>query len=303
MKNVVVAWCSTNSEDFETQIPLKFVGKRNQQLGFSNDINVLFIKGYDLLSDDYKKSLSELGYTLHNCSSLFLEFDKKYSQLNRFGDYERNNFLRWLIIEKFFAREKIVHYDGDIVFNEDPAVIAKKIEGKTFILQGCPAFTVISNPSWFDQYKEELNLFTQDIEKYSKKAWEERTGWEVTFKTRWSGSRFREIIWSDQDFLSHLMHTGRIIQDPVEKVQLCLQDYILFENPLFIHMYDENFPFSYHREKGIDFFSFVRIDGQDCFYKKRVLFWHMQSCFNFYLSKFIFRKKVFKIFTHGEVRS
>ena len=88
------------------------------------------------------------------------------------------------------------------------------------------------------------------------------------------------------------MHTGRIIQDSVEKIYLTLSDYIVFQNPLYIHMYDDNFPYlKCIRENEIDYFLCKREDGKDCFYKKRVLFWHMQSGFNFYLAKFIFRKR------------
>ena len=295
MKNIIVAWCRTNEKDFENFVPLRFVGKRNKKLGFSNDFNVLFLEGYDLLGQAYKNELKELGYILHDVSCLYSEVKKKYSQLDRFGDYEKKCFLRWLVIDKVFLGEEIIHYDGDIVFNENPEIIAKKIRGKTFVLQGCPAFTSIANQEWFEQYKKELDLFVKNVEKYSKAAWQERKGWEVTFKTRWAGSRFREIISSDQDFLSHLIHTGRIIQDSVEDVSLCLQDYIFFENPLFIHMYDDNFSYKYYRKNDIDYFLCKREDAQDCFYHKRVLFWHMQSCFNFYLAKFILRKSFLKL--------
>ncbi len=301
MKNIIIAWCNSNEKDFENHVPLNFVGNRNKRLGFSNDINVLFLDGYNFLSDSYKNQLKDLGYNLFDLFSLYSEFDKKYYQLDRFSAYEKKCFLRWLVIDKFFSGEKIIHYDGDIVFNEDPKVIAEKVTGKTFVLQGCPAFTVVSKRDWFNQYNEQLDLFVRDIEKYSSEAWQKRLGWEVTFKTRWAGSRFRKIISSDQDFLSHLMHTGRILQDPVESISLCLNDYVVFQNPLLIHFYDDNFPYTYKREKDIDYFTYTRVDGQNCFYKKRVLFWHMQSCFNFYLSKFILRKRLLRFLPLGRL--
>jgi hypothetical protein len=292
MKNVIVAWCNTNEQVFETQVPLLLVGKRNQELGFKGVLHVVFVDGFDLLSKNYKDLLCDVGFVLHDAQALYGEFESAYKALDRFGDYEKKCFLRWLVLERLFAGEPLIHYDGDIVFNEDPAVIAEKVKNKTFVLQGCPAFTVIHNKAWFERYNEQLNLFVQDIEGYSQQAWQQREGWEITFKTRWAGSRFRKIITSDQDFLSHLIHTGNIHQDSVESVSMRLQDYLPFENPLFIHMYDDNFPYSYSRENNIDYFSAVRRDGQDCFYKKRILFWHMQSCFNYYLSKFVLRKKI-----------
>jgi hypothetical protein len=296
MKNVIVAWCNKTDKEFENVVPLRFVGTRNKTLGFSNDIHIVFIQGFNQLSDTYKGVLQSLGFTLHDASRLYNFFDEKYSQLSRFNDYEKKCFLRWPIIKQFFSGEKIIHYDGDIVFNEDPAVIAQKLAGKTFVLQGCPAFTVISDIVWFEQYTKSLDDFVKNIEHYSERAWVQRDGWEVTFRTRWSGSRFRKIISSDQDFISHLMHTGQIKQDSVESIMYQLQDYIVFQNPLFIHMYDDNGPFRYVRENGIDYFLCHRLDGKKCFYKKKILCWHMQSSFNFYLSKFIMRNRLLPFF-------
>ncbi|MCK4650941.1 hypothetical protein KAT08_02075 [Candidatus Babeliales bacterium] len=296
MKNVIVRWCYKNERAFEEFAPLKFVGERNQKLGFSNDMHIVLLDGFDRLSEHYKISLKNLGYTLHDASKSYKYFEEKYHQLHRFTDYEKKCFLRWLVIDQIFFGEKIIHYDGDIVFNEDPEIISKKVAGKTFVLQGCPAFTVISDVNWFEQYIKAFDEFANNIEAYSENAWKQRDGWEVTFRTRWSGSRFKKIISSDQDFLSHLMHTGQIKQDSIESIMLSLKDYVVFQNPLFIHFYDDNAPFSYQRENGIDYFLCNRQDGKKCFYKKKVLLWHMQSSFNFYLSKFIMRRKFLPFF-------
>lgn len=291
MKNVIIAWATGDEKSFENHVPLLFVGQRNQALGFSNNIHVLFMQGLEQLSQAYKSSLQVCGYVLHDVSQLYSQFAQAYSILRHFGDYETKCFLRWLVIEKFFAGDQIIHYDGDIVFNDDPKIIAQKVAGLTFVLQGCPAFTVISNRTWFEQYKHELDLFTNDINGYSARAWQMRQGWQVTFTTRWSGSRFREIITSDQDFISHLMHTGAIKQDPVEQIKLALDDYVIFQNPLLIHLYNEQIPYRYQREQGIDYFLWDRADGPNQAYRKKVLLWHMQSCFTFYASKYILRKK------------
>lgn len=294
MKNIIVAWCNTNEVDFENFVPLFFVGQRNQKLGYSNNIDILFLDGFEKLSQRYKDSLKSLGFNLHNINNLYLEQDKNFPELNQFRDnYRKNTLLKWVIIGKFAAGENIIHYDGDIVFNEDISIIANKLKNKTFVLQGCPAFTSIANQDWFEQYNKNLGLFCKNMQEYCDKALIERAGWQVTFRTRWAGSWFSKIFLHDQDLISHLIHTGQIVQDSVEDISLALQDYIFFENPLFIHMYDDNFPYKYSREKDIDYFSFIRKDGQDIFGKKRVLFWHMQSCFNFYLSKFISRKRFY----------
>lgn len=291
MKNVMVAWVTGNEKNFEQHVPLLFVGQRNQALGFSNTIHVLFMQGFERLSQSYKDSLQSCGYVLHDVSELYAHYAQTYAVLHSFGDYETKCFLRWLVIDQFFAGEQIIHYDGDVVFNEDPAIITSKVQGLTFVLQGCPAFTVISDRIWLERYKRELDLFTRDIHGYSARAWQMRKGWEVTFTTRWSGSRFREIISSDQDFISHLMHTGSIKQDSVEQIKLALNDYVVFQNPLLIHLYNEQIPYRYQRQAGIDYFLWNRADGPNQSYGKKVLLWHMQSCFTFYASKHILRKK------------
>jgi hypothetical protein len=301
MKSVMVVYCDTNERDFEETIPLKFVGERNKNLEISNDIHLIFSHGIYNLSQTYKNELISLGFILHNASKIYDDLKKKYSTCNRLNNYEKNTFLQWLVIDEFFAGDPIIDYDGDIVFNESPKIIAEKLSGKTFVMQGCPAFTVISNREWFNQYREALEEYFKDIEEYSKRAWEQRRGWEVTFKTRWSGSFFRPLLLHDQDLMSHLIHTGKLIQDSVENIMLCLQDYIYFENPLFIHMYDDNFPYTYIREKGIDYFEGIRVDGGDVLFKKKVLFWHMQNCFNFYLAKHIFRRKFLLGFPFGQL--
>jgi len=292
MKNIIMAWSFGDEKIFEEKVPLKFSGKRNNQLGFGNDFEVLFLTGYKLLSDSYIKELSDLGYRLHDVENIYVEYDKKYGKLTRFGDYEKKCFLRWLVINQYFPGEKIVHYDGDIVFNESPAVIQKLAWGKTVVFHGSPSVTAISDIGWFQTYQQELDLFVANIEDYSRAAWAERTGWEVTAKTRWAAPRYREIITSDQDFLAHLVHTGRIKQDSIEEISLLFDDYIISSNPLFVHLYNENIPFQYIRENNIDYVSYKRSDDGNCpVIKKKILYWHMQSCFNFYAGKYIFRKK------------
>jgi hypothetical protein len=291
MKNIIVAWSQGDTQSFEEKVPLLFVGQRNQRLGFTSRIDVVFLDGMHRLDQQYQSMLGERGYILHDASALYARYAKKYEVLSRFGDYEKKCFLRWLVIKELFSGESLIHYDGDIVFNENPEIIAKKIAGKTFVLQGCPAFTSISDVSWFDHYAAELDAFSADIHDYSRRAWQERVGWEITFATRWAGSRFRPIISSDQDLLSHLLHTQKIRQDSVKDILSVLDDYSVFQNPLLFHMYNCHIPYMYTRENGIDFCSYTRADGAQLHYKKKILLWHMQSCFNFYASKRLFMEK------------
>jgi hypothetical protein len=264
---------------------LLFVGQRNKKLGFNTRVHIVFLEGLERLEPSYRAKLAECGYVVHDASPLYTQYAQKYEQLSCCGDYEKKCFLRWLVLEDLFVGQPLVHYDGDIVFNEDPDVIARCVAGKTFILQGCPAFTSITDPLWFEQYRYALDCFVADMQAYSSRAWKLRAGWEITFEVRWAGSRFRPIISSDQDLLSHLIHNKEIKQDRVEDIMQCLDDYIVVQNPLLFHMYNLHIPYIYTRENGIDFFSYTRADGANLVYKKKILLWHMQSCFNFYASK------------------
>src|SRR5438874_1747891 len=136
MRNVICCWCDAGPDNFEKNVPLYFSGKRSLRLGFSNEIHLLFLSGYELLTDDYKGLLKDVGYTLHDLTTIYNKLQAEYSALRRFGNYEMKCFLRWLVISSYFPGEPIIHYDGDIVFNEDPATIGKLLNRKTFVLQG-----------------------------------------------------------------------------------------------------------------------------------------------------------------------
>lgn len=288
MRNVIVVWAKGNADLFEQNVPLGFVGQRNARLRFNSDIDILFLDGYDLLEEGYRVLLQELGFNLYDVQKIYSDFAAKYSSLNRFGDFEKKCFLRWVVISEFYSKEQIVHYDGDVVFNEDPHIMLSKMNGKTFVLQGCPALACISDANWFYYYEESLRIFSSDIEGYSKQTWIEREGWELSERYKWSGQRDRKIIGSDQDLISHLIHGDKIPQSKPSEVLNCFSEYILFENPLYIHAYSpwcETLPFSYKRIDDIDY-----ING------KRVAFWHMQNYFINYLVKYINTSQIIKLF-------
>jgi hypothetical protein len=280
MRSVIVAWCPSTTQKFEQAVPLDFVGKRNQRLNFSSNVDVLFLEGFERLDDRYKASLKDSGYTLHNAQAIYAELEPSFQALHQFGEYEKKCFLRWLVIAQYFAHEGIIHYDGDVVFNDSPAQLAKNLEGKTFILQGCPALAVISKTDWFDQYRQHLTQFTHDMTAYSAQAWEHRLTSEETH-ARWLGHRDRPLISSDQDLFRHLLYTQEIVQDELPQILQGLEQYILFENPLYLEAYHPQInSFHYERRNGIDFLG-----------DRQVMLWHMQSSFSAYLSNFIFRKQ------------
>lgn len=278
MINVVVVWADQDAAAFEHHIPLLWLGKRTRKIGSTATMHLLFLEGMDQLGERYLEELKELGYIPLDCSERYLQLGSSYSQLDRFGDYEKKCFLRWLVIQECFDNEPLIHYDGDIIFNETPEIIASTFGDKTFVLHGCPAFISTGTRDWLGEYRRNLDFFVADIDGYSRKAWQERNGWQRLYKEKWAGSRFRKVIASDQDFISHLIHTGRLPQDIPEDI-LATTNLLLFTDPLyFAGHYNELLPIAYER-----------IDGVDIFNGRKVAFWHMQSDFVRYLT--VFRKR------------
>ena len=261
-----------DADHFEINIPLKWVGKRNLKLGSRNDLHILFLDGYEKLDHNYTGDLKELGYTLIDCNKVYKAYEKEHPQLNRYRDFEKKCFLRWLVIADIFGHEPIMHYDADIVFNEIPENIEKQLGGLTFVLQGCPAFVSTGKSDWLAQYKKNLITFVKDISAYSAAAWKERPGWEKSYLDKWSGSRFKNIISHDQDFISHLIHTDQLPQESPSVIRK-KTDLILFENLLEFHdFYPDLLPVEYKRIDGVDYFN-----------DRKVAFWHMQTDVNYYL--------------------
>ena len=289
MRNVICVWNNGHGE-FEKNIPLEFIAKRNEMLGFNSEVDVVVLSGFDKFKPGYKENLLRLKFRLIDCTKLYEEAKGKNYTLARFGDYELKCFLRWIVLHEYFNNEPLIHYDGDVVFNENPDLISRLLAGKTFILQGCPAFTCIGDPQgWHEAYSSALEKFIYDIESYSIDAWRKREGWEQSEKEKWAGQRFRKIISSDQDFISHLIHTEQIKQDSPKAITDILTDYTMFENPLFISSYH---PWNYTN------CSYSRVNGIDFINSKKVFFWHMQTQFANYLSKFMLMRSILHCADH-----
>lgn len=272
MRQIIAAWSRWGDSAFERQVPLRFLGERNRRLGSKREFDVVFLEGLNLLSSGYREKLSALGYLLHDAESSYQRLKGKYAILARFGDYERKCFLRWLAIRDFCGKSPFAHYDADVVFNATPDEIESDFIGLTFMLQGCPAYTRVNDPSWLDIYAVELDRFVADIEAYSADAWRERPTFASSFRERNGALWNRRILSSDQDLLQFLTLSGRLPQADAATVNGCCST-ALFQNPLLVgsdvHL---PLPLVYERRDGIDY-----IDG------RKVAFWHMQSDFCDYL--------------------
>lgn len=119
--------------------------------------------------------------------------------------------------------------------------------------------------------------FNRDIEGYSLRAWDERLGWEKSYREKWAGSWYRRILSSDQDFISQLIHNDRSIQDNLSQFVKHLTLYYT-ENPLY---FDAHAEIQLSKHRGLSFSS----DGDTCYVDgRKIAFWHFQSDFSAYVN-------------------
>ncbi len=282
MRPVMVLWVAAGgAAEFAAAVPLGLMGRRNRRLGFSSAIDLVFAEGFAHLPEADRAALADEGFVLHDAEAIFRPHAERFASLARCGVFLKNCFLRWLVLAELFRGEEVLHLDGDVVFNVCPRELGRLCAGRTLLLQGCPALTAISDPGWFRIYEAELTAYARDPAAYSAQAWRERTGWERTFHTKWAGHWTGPTVASDQDLLSHLVHTGRLPQaDPVEFARSA-PGQVFFENPLVIGDLVAERPLAYRRVDGIDYLG-----------ARRIALWHMQTDWCRYLAKQMLREKI-----------
>jgi hypothetical protein len=143
-------------------------------------------------------------------------------------------------------------------------------------LQGVPAFVVLTDFRWFESYRRELCAFNASPESYSAQAWAERDGAEKSFHTKWAGARDRPNVGSDQDLISHLIHTERLPQSsPLEFVPRL--HYLYAQNPLYLNSFAQP---PLERTWKLDF----QVRANTAYLESLpIAIWHMQTDFSDYV--------------------
>lgn len=291
MKTVIVLWVATDGlARFHQAVPLDFIGQRNRRLGYSNDIDLVFLEGFELLDEGCRRRWCDLGFTLRDATALFQPHARRFAPLNRYGGFLRNCFLRWLVLAELYGDEPVLHVDGDVVFNESPGTLQQLMAGRTLVVQGCPALTVISDREWFRHYEAGLAALAADPAGYSTQAWRQRVGWETSFHTKWAGEWTGPVLGSDQDLISHLIHTDQLPQDDPLAFLTVTPEHVFFENPLIVGALVPARPLTYARREGVD-----HVAG------RRVAFWHMQTDWCRYLAKYLLRERLHLLGVTGRI--
>ncbi len=268
-----------NEQDLEANVPFLWTAQYAQARGLAQDRTLFVLKGYARLSPEYLQALEQRGIHALDVQD---EHQRNLARLqppSRYNSYRINNFSRWLILKEFIRRERIrdtvVHVDGDVVFNVPPRCVYDDVRGKTFVLQGCPALTVLSDWSWFDQYESQLQRFFADPERFEAEARKQRPA-DVSHAThdRWAGAWERQFR-GDQDFISYLIHSGQLVQDAAATFARGLE-FFYAQNPLYAHDYIE-------QQLGPKKVAVTRREGKIYFGDKPIAFWHFQNAFTSYI--------------------
>jgi hypothetical protein len=271
-------WCSDSESEFRRAIPLEILGESICRYGASTSFNVVILEGAEMLSDRYLRSLEVCGFKIIDYCASFRKIVQTYTEINRYySRYERNCFLRWIAFKEIHLRNpgkhiQFWHLDSDVMLHTPLDDLAADTAGKTFMLQGCPVFVSISDPSWFELYESNLTQFDKDIAAYSNAAFVERNECLSRDAELLNQSLYRNPIGSDQDFLEYLVSSRKIPQ--AKGMDVFNSQYYFIQNPLSINVW-------HTVQSGIDWKSQFTMgrNGAICIGRKRVPFTHFQRTF------------------------
>jgi len=280
---ISVAWWNT-PEDFE-QNPLHCLASSIRGL-VSEEKMVLLINDADKLCPDYKELCDFLGVEIVNVAGMKSRVANTYPQLALYSNFEANCFMRWLFIEEYLKKaaqpiKDVLIVDGDILFLIKPEYLINAFTGTTFVLQGCPALTFLSEPlEWLDKYVNNLSYFVQNIEPFSQQLWDNKES--KASQVPEPGDFSRNPLASDQDLISALIINRLLPQDDITEIRKRNRIYMA-ENPLYMfHYYQQNSrrSFTFQKEPSGE----ITING-DC-----ISHLHFQTSFTDYCCRALYSK-------------
>lgn len=266
-------WTTGGDSAFEQVVPVLWHGEYLRSNGWNNSINLCFLQGLELLSANYRGRLADLGYEIVDCAPLVKKIVDRYPHSLKLSTTSRYWFIRWNVLRILAAEHAattVVHLDGDVVLLADPTELYQDVAGKTFMLQGCPALTVITDMTWFDVWEEELTRFFADRSAYVAAALVEKADPHLPDREFCNVCAYGPARFEDQDMLEYLIAAGRLPQERTATVYD--SGFYWIQNPLL--------PGDWHEEQvpGASR-SVSEQDGVAFVGDKRVAFYHFQNDF------------------------
>lgn len=233
----VFVWVTDGETDFKDKTPLELLGESIRRFGGTLGVTIVILEGSDQLSASYKNRLKDIGFEIIEYETEFKKIMARFPNIvkNR-PRYIRNCFLRWVALHEIVSSRnngQSWHIDSDVLFYTSLDEIAKDTSGKTFVLQGCPAFVSIANQTWFPRLLAELNKFNNDIPGFTRKAFAEQELVRKNDDKLCNNTAYnREREMHDQDVLEYLIGKELV---PQSKASVIFDSKFFFvENPLSI---------------------------------------------------------------------
>lgn len=256
MKIVTACWIEKSLAEFEYNNGLIYWAEYLKNCLYKNEVFVLVVDGFDRIPKHYIERLLGLNVSLVDASHMLKKYNGELNELIRLTNkYEARCFLRWLLFEDFFGGEKYVHIDMDLYPNRYVNIF-KVLDGGLGAIDGCPAINIVSDDDWSKVYRDLLDRYLLSPDKISD---------YVGFK----GNPYRKTVGSDQDLI-HAAQASKKLPWFFDRSKIG-ESFYYSMNPLSVKKIENN-PCLYER-----------IDGDDFFDGKRVMFWHLQRDFVNYL--------------------
>lgn len=266
-------WTTGGDNYFERVVPVLWHGEHLRHNGWNNPITLCFLEGLELLTADYQHRLTDIGYTVIDCASMINKIVGRYPESLKLSTTSRYWFLRWNVLKEVARTrntESVVHLDGDVVLMADPNKLYEDVSGKTFMLQGCPAWTTITDMSWFEVWEEELSRFFTDRSTYVTAALDEKNNPRRPDREYCNVCAYGPDRFEDQDMLEYLIAAGRLPQ--ATSAEIFKSAYYWIQNPLL--------PGEWHAEQAIgETQQILECNGHAYVGNKQVAFYHFQTDF------------------------
>jgi hypothetical protein len=202
-----------------------------------------------------------------------------YSEVARLPAYFAYTYLRWILLERLLGHGVVnlplILIDGDIVFNVDPAELEAEAAGKTFLLQGNPCFSAISDSAWFTVYARELQAYSRNPDSFRSIVEGIKKNPARPEREYCNAMEFSFPFRHEQDLQQFLIAAGHLPQDTAEKV-LSSSAFYWAENPLY--------PGAWAAEQGMAPANCLVVERDRTLFvgERRLSFIHYQNDFAWY---------------------
>jgi hypothetical protein len=238
----------------------------------AQDIQVLVIRGYDLVSDAQRQRLKELRYSLVDASGALAQVRRAHAFANderiwRGEAFHELCFLRWLVLETVFGDEPVLAMDADVVWRVDPhGLLDAWRQGGSTLCFTSPCFAFVRDRSWYEAYRSGLERLARD----------------PAYGSDFAKDRFKGL-YHDQALVQHLVQAGELENDTANLLGHGLSErYLMTVNPLGIAPPKGAAPYSFEQRPGAEI-----VDG------RIVPYWHMQQRF----ARYLWAVKAFPLFS------